>query len=208
MSKNTLVFYLYIYMQKISLIFLNPCYIWHNNFCFKIHKNIVNLEKKENISLYKILSSCFSLKSYKSLSLFSIFNENKNSNNNLNKSFNCDYKYDNDNYYDNYDDMDNTYILNIYRDIDDNENLIIDKKTRDKHAITNLSDITLRIYDDKKLTLNLCENNENSTHKNYRSAKNIIHNEYKKLISINNLKVYSNKPKNRKIFIFEKPEFF
>jgi hypothetical protein len=188
-------------MQKISLIFFNPLYIL-NKVCFKIHKNNIDLEKSDNISLYKMLSSCFSLKSYKSLTLFSIFNEHKNSNTNGNKSFNYDY------YNDSYDDIDNTYILNIYRDIDENENLIIDKKTRYKHAITDLSDTTLRIYDDKKLTLNLCENNEYRTHKNYRSSKNISHNEYRKSVSINNLKIYANKPKNRKIFIFEKPEFF
>jgi hypothetical protein len=205
-KKYTFIFYFYMYMQNISVIF-KPSYIWSNIF-FNMQKNIMYSQKITVKSVYKILSSCFLLKSYKSFNFFAN-NENKN-NINVSNNINKVSEYD-----ENYDDIDNTYILNIYRNIDDindiyfsSESLFIDKKIRDREAIIDLSDKSLRFCNNKNFTLNLCDNNEKNLIKNNSFSKKIVYDKNKKIVSINNRKINVNKSKYIKPYIFENPEFF
>ena len=194
-QNNTFIFYFYLYMQQISVIF-KPSYIWSNIF-FKMQKNMMYSKKISINSIYKILSSCLPLNSCKSFNLFTTFNKNDKNN--------YEYNYD----LENYDNIDNTYILNIYRDIDFDddyfspESLFIDKKIRDREAIIDLSDKSLRFYDNKKLTLNLYD-------KKYMGEKKFNKNNTfsKKIVSLNNRKVNISNSKYQKTYIFEKPEFF
>jgi hypothetical protein len=184
------------------------------------------LRKKKNFSVYNILSKCLPFNSCKSLSFFSFFNKNNNGYNNSNIQNNTgknmmsnNISYDISNY--DYDSIDNTYILEIYNDIYDvddfdnycYQNLIIDKKTRDREAIINLNDEKLRFFDDKKFTLNLCDNDRNiKFSKNINCVKNKkFTNKFfinRKSVSLNTVKVNKNKSKNNVNFISEKQIFF
>lgn len=226
MGKNAIIFYLYIYMQNICLNFFNPSFVW-SNICLKLQKHRCGLRKKKNFSVYNILSKCLPFNSCKSLSFFSFFNKNNNGYNNSNIQNNTgknmmsnNISYDISNY--DYDSIDNTYILEIYNDIydvdnfDDDyyyQNLIIDKKTRDREAIINLNDEKLRFFDDKKFTLNLCENDRNiKFSKNINCVKNKkFTNKFfinRKSVSLNTVKVNKNNSNHNVNFISEKKNFF
>ena len=216
-------------MLNIFKIF-KPSYTANN-----MQKNIIYSEKNNVSYIHKILSWCLPLNSCKSFNLFTN-NENISNINIFNKTEDYQIAYTEagplkseimyeetilnkvSNYDENYDNIDNTYMLNIYRNIDDfndindinfsSEKLIINKKIRDREAILNLFDKSLHFYDNKKLMLNLSDNNEKNFSKNNSFSKKKIYDKNKKLIFLDDKKVYINNPKYRKTYIFEEHDFF